>query len=128
MPDSLPSGTITFLYSDIEGSAPLWEREPGQMQAALERHHAILNACIAARGGYTYKIIGDAFQAAFEGSSQAVLAALEAQRALAAEAWATSTPLRVRMGLHAGRAIADGSDYNTTHTLNRVARIMSAGH
>lgn len=128
MPDNLPSGTITFLYSDIEGSTPLWEREPKQMQMALERHHAILHGSIAAYGGRVFKIIGDAFQAAFEVSSQAVRAALAAQRALAAEVWPTSTPLRVRMGLHVGHAKAQGDDYASTHTLNRVARIMSAAH
>ncbi|MGQ0601536.1 MAG: adenylate/guanylate cyclase domain-containing protein [Anaerolineales bacterium] len=128
MPDHLPSGTITFLFTDIEGSTPLWEREPKQMRMALERHHAILHESIAAHRGHVYKIIGDAFQAAFEVSSQAILAALTAQRALAAEVWPTSTPLRVRMGLHVGHAKAQGEDYTTTHTLNRVARIMSAAH
>ena len=128
MPDHLPSGTITFLFTDIEGSTPLWEREPKQMGMALERHHAILHESIAAYGGHVYKIIGDAFQAAFEVSSQAVRAALAAQRALAAEVWPTSTPLRVRMGLHVGHAQAQGEDYTTTHMLNRVARIMSAAH
>jgi predicted ATPase/class 3 adenylate cyclase len=128
MPDHLPSGTITFLFTDIEGSTPLWEREPKQMRMALERHHAILHESIAAHRGHVYKIIGDAFQAAFEVSSQAILAALTAQRALAAEVWPTSTPLRARMGLHVGHAQAQGEDYTTTHTLNRVARIMSAAH
>lgn len=128
MTEKLPSGTVTFLFSDIEGSTPLWEHEPGQMQIALEKHNAILHACITAFGGNVYKIIGDAFQAAFEFSSQAVRAAVEAQRGLAAAEWPTSMPLRVRMGLHAGYAIAEGADYQTTHTLNRVARIMSAAH
>lgn len=128
MPDHLPTGTVTFLYSDIEGSTPLWEHEPTQMHMALERHHVILQESIAAYGGHVYKIIGDAFQAAFEVSGRAVQAALTTQRALATEPWPTSTPLRVRMGLHVGHAIAQGEDYTTTHTLNRVARIMSAAH
>ena len=128
MPDSLPTGTVTFLFSDIEGSTPLWEREPNQMQLALERHHAILHESIAACGGHVFKTVGDAFQAAFDVSSQAVRAALAAQRALAAEVWPTSTPVRVRMGLHAGHARAQADDYTTTHTLNRVARMMSAAH
>jgi predicted ATPase/class 3 adenylate cyclase len=128
MPNSLPTGTVTFLFSDIEGSTPLWEREPRQMQMALERHNAILHASVAATEGHVYKIIGDAFQAAFDVSSQALQAALAAQRALAAEAWPTSTPLRVRMGLHVGHAQSQGDDYLTTHTLNRVARMMSAAH
>jgi predicted ATPase/class 3 adenylate cyclase len=128
MAEPLPSGTVTFLYTDIEGSTTLWEREPQPMQLALERHHAILQASIAANSGRVYKIIGDAFQAAFEVSSQAVRAALAAQRAQAAEDWPTSAPLRVRMGIHTGHARAQGDDYATTHTLNRVARIMSAAH
>jgi predicted ATPase len=98
------------------------------MAAALDRHHAILHESIATCGGHVYKIIGDSFQAAFEVTSQAVRAAVAAQQALAAEAWPTSAPLRARMGLHVGRAIAQESDYATTHTLNRVARIMSAAH
>jgi class 3 adenylate cyclase len=104
MPDRLPSGTVTFLYTDIEGSATLWEREPKPMQAALDRHHAILHHAVAGCGGHVYKIIGDAFQVAFEVAGQAVQAAVAAQRALSAEAWPTSVPLRVRMGLHAGYA------------------------
>jgi len=125
---NLPSGTVTFLYTDIEGSTPLWEREPEAMRAALAIHDGILHTVIAERGGRVYKVIGDAFQAAFEDPAQAVLAAFTAQRRLAGERWPTSVPIRVRMGLHRGPAEAAGSDYLTTHTLNRVARVMSAGH
>ncbi|MGQ0604637.1 MAG: adenylate/guanylate cyclase domain-containing protein, partial [Anaerolineales bacterium] len=85
MNSDLPSGTVTFLYTDIEGSTPLWEREPEQMRAALARHHAILRAAIAEQGGHVYKVIGDAFQAAFGVPAQAVTAALAAQRGLAGE-------------------------------------------
>jgi len=128
MNSDLPSGTVTFLYTDIEGSTPLWEREPEQMRAALARHDAILRTAIAEQGGHVYKVIGDAFQAAFAVPAQAVAAALAAQRGLAGERWPTSAPIRVRMGLHVGPAEASGDDYVTTHTLNRVARVMSAGH
>src|SRR5436190_7652804 len=96
----LPSGLVTFLFTDIEGSTPLWEREPEQMRLALARHHAILRTTIAAHGGHAYKIIGDAFQAAFVFPIQAVAAALAAQRTLAAQDWETSEPLRVRIGVH----------------------------
>ncbi len=123
-----PSGTVTFLFSDIEGSTPLWEREPDQMRLAVARHDAILRTIIAKAGGHVYKTIGDAFQAAFAFPGQAVSAALNAQRALAAHDWETSEPLRVRMGIHIGPAVAEGNDYTTSHTLNRVARIMSCGH
>ncbi len=124
----LPSGTVTFLFTDIEGSTPLWEREPDQMRLALARHHAILRTIIATHSGIAYKTIGDAFQAAFVFPAQALTAALTAQRALTAQNWETSEPLRVRMGVHVGPAVAEGNDYTSTHTLNRVARIMAAGH
>src|SRR5262245_56737434 len=81
----LPSGTVTFLFTDIEASTPLWEREPEQMQLALAHHDAILRTTISTHGGHAYKVIGDAFQAAFAFPAQAVAAALAAQRALAAQ-------------------------------------------
>ncbi len=124
----LPAGTVTFLFTDIEGSASLWEREPDAMRAALARHDAIFEAAVGEQAGVIYKHIGDAVQAAFSLPAAAVRAALAAQRALAAEAWPTSSPMRVRMGLHTGPAIPAGADYATTHTLNRVARIMAAAH
>src|SRR5215213_9437819 len=128
MNSDLPSGTVTFLYTDIEGSTPLWEREPEQMRAALARHDAILHAAIAEQGGHVYKVIGDAFQAAFDVPAQAVAAALAVQRGLVGERWPTSVPICVRIGLHVGPAEAAVNDYVSTHTLNRVARVMSAGH
>src|SRR5436189_280062 len=78
----LPSGTVTFLFTDIEGSTPLWEGEPNQMRVALAHHDAILRSIIANDGGHAYKKIGDAFQAAFAFPAHALAAALAAQRAL----------------------------------------------
>jgi LuxR family maltose regulon positive regulatory protein len=124
----LPSGTITFLFTDVQGSTTLWEREPAAMQKATERHNAILHAAVANHGGRVFKIVGDGFQAAFPLPIQALQAALEAQYALAAAAWETTEPLFVRMGLHSGPAEVSGGDYISSHTLNRVARICSAGH
>ncbi|MBM2851143.1 MAG: hypothetical protein HW418_4085, partial [Anaerolineales bacterium] len=124
----LPSGEVTFLFTDIEGSTPLWERDPDGMRESLARHDAILHEAIAAYGGQVFKVIGDAFQAAFSNPAQAVAAAVAAQRALAAATWGATGPLHVRMGLHRGPAEARGADYLTTHTLNRAARVMSAGH
>jgi len=124
----LPSGMVTFLFTDIEDSTPLWEHEPEQMRLALARHDAILRMAIAKHGGHAYKVIGDSFQVAFAFPAHAVVAALAAQHTFAAQPWETSAPVRVRMGLHVGPAIAEGNDYTTTHTLNRVARIMSSGH
>jgi len=124
----LPSGDVTFLFTDIQDSTPLWERDPDGMREALARHDAILHEVITAHGGRVFKIIGDAFQAAFTDPAQAVSATLAGQRALAAATWGMTGPLRVRMGLHRGLAEPRGADYATTHTLNRVARVMSAGH
>ncbi len=125
---SLPTGIVTFLYSDIEGSTPLWEQMPEAMRRSLALHDEILRQAISAHAGHTYKVIGDAFQAAFAEPTQALAAAVDAQRRLAAAGWGETGPLRVRMGLHTGDALALEDDYDTTHTLNRVARIMAAGH
>ncbi len=124
----LPSGTVAFLYTDIEGSTPLWEQDFEAMTEASQLHNRILQQAIRDHNGVVYKIIGDAFQAAFAVPAQAVAAAVAAQRGLATARWGKSGPLRVRMGVHVGEAIAEETDYATTHTLNRVARIMAAGH
>ncbi len=80
-----PSGTVTFLFTDVEGSAKLWEQHPDAMKAALARHHAILHQAIESNNGYVFQIIGDAFCAAFHTAADAVTAALAAQRALQLE-------------------------------------------
>ena len=126
MSSSLPTGIVTFLFTDIEGSAPLWEREPDAMRQALARHDAILRQAIETQGGTVFKVIGDAIQAAFALPAGTLAAALTAQRELDAATWPTRSPLRVRMGLHVGPAEAAGTDYATTHTLNRVARLTPA--
>src|SRR5205823_8746625 len=97
-----PTGTVTFLFTDIEGSTKRWEQYPQQMQAAFARQEAILRQAIQANGGYAYKMIGDAFQAAFPTAPQALQAALDAQRALHSEQWGEPGELRVRMALHTG--------------------------
>ena len=125
---SLPGGTVAFLFTDIEGSTTLWERMPAAMKASLARHHAILRHAIEAHGGRVFQIVGDSFQAAFATASNGLAAAVAAQRALQVEMWAETGPLRVRMGLHVGPAETSGSDYVSSHTLNRVSRVMSAGH
>src|SRR5215207_8333949 len=81
IPFAPPSGTVTFLFTDIEGSTRLWERDRATMRVALERHNAILAAAIRAHGGYHFKTIGDAFQAAFADPVAAVAACVDAQRA-----------------------------------------------
>src|SRR5215217_6991051 len=100
-----PTGTVTFLFTDIEGSTRRWEAHPALMPAAFARQEAILRTAIADHGGWTYKQIGDAFQAAFQTAPAALAAAVAAQRALAAEPWpAAIGPVRVRMALHTGVA------------------------
>ena len=124
----LPEGTVTFLFTDIEGSTRMWDRNPKRMKDALERHNLLVNEAIAAHGGRVFKIIGDEFQAAFTQPLQAVEAALAIQRALLAEDWGELGPLRVRMGVHVGPGQPSRTDYESSHTLNRVARICAAGH
>ena len=112
MPD-LPSGTVTFLFTDIEGSTALWERDQEAMRLAVERHLELLDAAIAAHGGIHFKTVGDAVQAAFATAPDALAAAVQAQQAIAAEPWALPAPIRVRMALHAGEATPDAAgDYH----------------
>jgi class 3 adenylate cyclase len=125
---ALPGGEVTFLFTDIEGSTPLWERDPDGMRASLARHDAILHEVIAAHGGQVFNVIGDAFLATFANPVQAAAAAVAAQRRLASAAWGATGPLRVGMGLHRGPAEVFGRGYAPGHTLNRVARVVSAGH
>jgi predicted ATPase/class 3 adenylate cyclase len=122
-----PSGTVTFLFTDLEGSTRLWEEHPDAMKAALARHDEILRTAIESHGGYVVKTTGDGFHAAFGRAADALDAAVAAQLALDTEDWGATGPLQVRMGLHTGEAeLRDGDYYGTV--LNRAARIMSAGH
>ena len=125
--EALPSGTVTFLFTDLEGSTALWEEHPGLMQDALARHDAILRGAIAAHGGYLVKSTGDGVHAAFGTARDAVDAAVEAQRSLTAEQWGGTGPLKVRMGLHTGSAVIRDGDYYGP-VLNRAARVMSVAH
>src|SRR5262245_15056633 len=126
-PTGAPSGTVTFLFTDIAGSTILWERYPQAMRAALARHDTIIRRQIEAHGGTVVKTAGDGFHAAFATGSAALAAALMAQRALASEAWKATGPLWVRMALHSGAAQERDGDYYGT-PLNRAARLLAAGH
>ena len=123
----LPAGTVTFLFTDIEGSTRLWESQPAAMQAALPRHDALVRQCVAGHGGHVFKTGGDAFCAAFHTAADAVAAALEAQRALHAEPWPDPVKIRVRMALHTGAVECRDGDYFGA-PLNRVARLLAVGH
>ncbi|MBA2597310.1 MAG: hypothetical protein H0V00_11880 [Chloroflexia bacterium] len=125
----VPRGTVTFLFTDIEGSIALWERDQAAMRSAVERHFALLDAAIAAHGGYRFAEIGDAVQAAFATAGDALAAAIAAQRAIVAEPWQLPHPILVRMALHTGEAIPDAAgDYHQVPALNRLSRLMAVAH
>jgi len=125
----LSTGTVTFLFTDIEGSTRLWEEYPEAMQAVLARHDAILRQAVEAGGGHIIKTTGDGVHAVFDSAAGGVAATLTAQQVLRAESWEAIKPqvLRIRMGLHTGDAEARAGDYYGT-TLNRAARLMSIAH
>jgi predicted ATPase/class 3 adenylate cyclase len=122
-----PTGTVTFLFTDIEGSTQRWDRKREAMQRAVRRHDAILRAAIDSNGGLVFKTIGDAFCAAFESAEEGVAAALAAQRTLAIEDFSEVDGLQVRMALHTGTADERDDDYYGP-AVNRVARLLSIGH
>jgi predicted ATPase/class 3 adenylate cyclase len=125
MISSLPSGTVTFLFTDIEGSTRLWEQHPEAMQAALARHDVLLRRIIEAQGGQIIKTTGDGLHAVFGRVTEGVAAALACQQALVSEAWpGLPGPLRARMALHSGEAELREGDYYGS-TINRAARLMS---
>ncbi len=122
----IPSGTVTFVFTDIENSTQLWERDPQRMQAAFDRQEAIIRQAAAEQQGYVYKMVGDSFQIAFETASGALQAALEAQQKLQLEPWG-DMPLKVRMALHTGVTEEREDDY-VGPILNRVARLLGVGY
>jgi predicted ATPase/class 3 adenylate cyclase len=121
-----PSGTVTFLFTDVEGSTRLWEQHRQAMQPALATHDRLIGSAIEAHGGYVFSTAGDAFSVAFARAGDAVTAAVDAQLSLAAEEWG-STEIRVRMGIHTGEAEERDGDYFGP-PLNRGARLMAAAH
>src|SRR5919107_2062652 len=123
----LPTGTVTFLFTDVEGSTKLWERYPEAMRATMARHDEVLRGVMESSGGFVFKTIGDAFCVAFSSASHALEAALTAQRALLSKEREKTGPLRVRMALHTGLADERGGDYFGP-PVNRIARLLSAGH
>lgn len=127
MPSPIPSGTVTFLFTDIEGSTQLWESAPDAMRSALERHDTLLRGAIDAHEGYVFSTGGDGFAVAFGGVEDAVRAAEAMQEALAGEPWPAGAPLRVRMGIHTGQASERDGDY-FGQPVNRTARLMSIAH
>jgi predicted ATPase/class 3 adenylate cyclase len=125
----LPDGTVTFLLTDIEGSTRLWAENAAAMRAALSRHDALAADCFSRHSGTLVKARGegDSLFAVFARTTDAVAAALEFQRALAAEAWPTETPLRVRIAIHPGEATLRDDDYYGP-AVNRCARLRNIAH
>ena len=124
---SKPSGTVTFLFTDIESSTQLAREHPKTWEAAKSRHHAILLGVIEGNHGFVFQIIGDAFCAAFHKAGDALRAAVKAQQDLQNEPWSETT-IYVRMGIHTGEAEIEGNGYRGYTTLSLVQRLMSAGH
>jgi len=122
----LPSGTVTFLFTDVEGSTSLWEKQPEVMKSALAHHDSLLRGIFLMHNGQIIKTTGDGFHVVFVTATDAIQATIHAQQALQQAAWGELT-LKVRMGLHTGEAeLRDGDYYGGA--LNRAARIMSLGH
>ena len=122
-----PSGTVTFLFSDIEGSTKRWARNRAAMQDAVRVHDRLMREAIATNGGYVFKTIGDAFCAAFANPEYGAAAALAAQRALAAADFSAVDGLQVRMALNTGTADERDGDYFGP-ALNFIARLLTLGH
>ncbi len=126
--DHIPTGTVTFLFTDIESSTKLAQEHPEDMPSLLTRHNEILRQSIEGNNGFVFQIVGDSFSASFHNAGEALQAALEAQRKLQMEAW-TPAPIRVRMGIHSGQAdVQPNGDYRGYLTLSHVQRLMSAAH
>jgi predicted ATPase/class 3 adenylate cyclase len=123
----LPSGTVTFLFTDLQGSTQLWEEDREAMAAAVARHHSLLDAAISRHGGVVFSYMGDGVAAAFGTARAAVAAGVDGQRALSSEDWRSTRPLRARIGIHTGEGRVVGEQYES-HTLNRCARLMGVAH
>src|SRR5439155_5488660 len=124
---ALPSGTVTFLFTDIEGSTALLKRIGREYGDVLEEHQRILREAFAAHGGHEVDTQGDSFFVAFRRAKDAVAAAVDAQRDLAAHPWPDGVELLVRMGLHTGEPQVGEQRYVGIGVHN-AARIGAAGH
>jgi YVTN family beta-propeller protein len=126
MPD-LPSGAVTFLFTDIEGSTRLLKQLRDRYAQVLSEHRRLLRGTFAAHGGHEIDTQGDSFFVAFASAQDAVLAAVEGQLVLLSHRWPEGVQLRVRMGIHTGQAAVDDGRY-TGLAVHRTARIAAAGH
>ena len=122
-----PTGTVTFLFTDVERSTRKWEEHQSAMRDAMARHDALVRSAIESNDGAVFTTAGDSFCAAFDSPRAALEAGVAAQRALGAAAWGDVAPFRVRMALHSGNADERDGDYFGP-PLNRCARLLSTGH
>jgi predicted ATPase/class 3 adenylate cyclase len=128
MTNSLPTGNVTFLFTDIEGSTRLWENHPEAMKSSHARHNQIVREAVESNRGYVFQVIGDSFCAAFQQAEDAVRASAVSQTALQTEDWGEAV-IKVRMGIHTGVAdIQENGLYQGYLSLSRVQRLMSVGH
>src|SRR5688500_11689694 len=124
----LPTGTVSFLFTDIEGSTALLQQiGDGPYVAVLEEHHKLLRDAFSKERGHEIDTQGDAFFVVFPDARNAVAAAAEAQRAVAAHKWPPGIRVRVRMGVHTGEPTLGGDNY-VGIDVHRAARICSAGY
>jgi predicted ATPase/class 3 adenylate cyclase/DNA-binding CsgD family transcriptional regulator len=122
-----PSGPVTLLLTDIEGSIRLWEADPEAMAEATGRYNRIVREKIEVSGGYVFKTVGEAFRTVFADPAAALASAVAIQRAAGAEPWPAGWPVRVRVALHSGACVErDGDRFGPV--VNRVARLLAAGH
>jgi len=124
----LPTGTVTFLFTDIEGSTKLARKYADAWPMIQARHHVLLETAITAHQGYIFQAMGDEFNAAFETAQDALAAAVASQLALLKEDWGVSGSIHVRIGLHTGPAKLLGDDYEGYLTLSYTKRLMSTAY
>src|SRR5687768_6916677 len=126
--ENLPSGTVTFLFTDIEGSTKLAQEYPDHWESMRDRHDAILKSAIESHNGHVFQTTGDGFCAGFHIARDALHSAIQSQLELAHEEWGESS-VKVRMGIHTGKAeVQESGEYRGYLTLSRIQRLMSAGH
>ena len=123
----IPTGAVTFIFTDIEGSTRLVKQLRDRYGVVLADHQRLLRAAFSAHGGYEVDTQGDSFFVAFSSARDALLAAVEGQLALSSHPWPEGVQINVRIGLHTGQAVASGGRY-TGLAVHRAARIGAAGH
>ncbi len=125
--DKKPTGLVTFLFTDIEGSTKLAQEFPDSLQKAIDRHHSIMTDAIEENRGFVFENVGDAFCAAFQDPLDALKAAVKVQRELARENW-KDTAIKSRIGIHTGKAEWNDKKYMGYITMARTARVMSSAY